>query len=132
MRKVSIGGAVALVGAAVVAALVAPSGGPPLTTSCSQPAVRLLPSSVQAHDPVHWSATGPAGTRFVLKASGHRLGPPVQLSSGCTGSGVFGAQLRPGHYHVSMVRLGGGADAPLAQRTLTVTPRKAGFAGIGG
>ena len=80
---------------------------------------------------LHWAATAPAGTRFVVaidragaEAPTHAQAKPVQtMSSGCLAHGQFGVLVPPGSYRLSLLRAGGtgNADQPMASRPVTVT-----------
>jgi hypothetical protein len=131
LRKISIGGLGILLGVTALIILLTPGGSPPLKTSCTKPAIAIFPKTVEAREPVQWSATGPAGTTFVLRAGGRRVSGRAKLSSSCTASGAFGVHLPAGHYRLTMVRTHGAAK-PLAQHKLTVTPHTRFLHGIPG
>ena len=121
---------------------------PALRTSCTTPAVALSDRSVKQHHPVQWSATGPAGMRFLLalgvdhirvEANGTFTAVPVPglvrgeqashelvMPKGCKTNDVFGVTVPPGSYTLKMFRLsrpGAAASATeAASAPLKVTP----------
>ena len=80
---------------------------------------------------LHWAATAPAGTRFVVAidragsaATAHAQATPVQtMGSGCLAHGQFGVLVPPGSYRLTLIRAGdaANADEPVASRPVTVT-----------
>jgi hypothetical protein len=123
---------------------------PALTTSCTQPALALSTTTQKEHDPVRWSATGPAGITFELTIGVHRInvgpggkfifvpdsGPgqtreqrasgQLKMPANCKTSGSFGIQVPPGKYTVRAFQLSGPVTEPtiaeIASAPLSVTP----------
>jgi hypothetical protein len=108
------------------------SGAPALTTSCTTPAFALSTTHTHQGATIHWAATGPAKTKFLMTIGVGALKPgaqpgqlsPVpdpgvnihdtelvvlahQLPSGCKTTGLFSVDVPAGTYNVRMFTLGG-------------------------
>jgi len=80
---------------------------------------------------LHWAATAPAGTRFVVAidrpggdANGHAQVTPVQtMAKGCLAHGQFGVLVPAGRYRLTLLREVAPANAEelMAFRPVTVT-----------
>jgi hypothetical protein len=120
--------------AAIIVAIIVRSGldsrAPSLTTSCTTPAFALSSSNTHRGSIVRWSATGPAGSHFLIAIGvarlepdatvgqlhavpdpGHSAGtteeavPATALSAKCTGNGAFSVSVPAGRYNVRMFSL---------------------------
>jgi hypothetical protein len=105
-----------------------------LKGDCKKVQLAVAEKSVQSRGAglLHWAATAPAGTRFVVAidslggdANGHAQVTPTQtMGSGCLAHGQFGVLVPPGRYNVSVYRAVGApvpVEERLASRSVTVT-----------
>jgi hypothetical protein len=113
-----------------------------LKSDCSRVQLALGDSSVASRSStlLHWAATAPVGTKFVVAINARTLdattmpptatpatgtqtqvGPVQTMGSGCLTTGQFGVLMPPGHYDVTLFRLDGTQATPVATRPVTVT-----------
>jgi hypothetical protein len=101
-----------------------------LHASCTKAQLALGEKSVPSRGPqlLHWAATVPAGTRFLVAVdaaghSGHAQQSPVQvMGQACLARGQFGVLVPPGHYTVALVQVGV-TEQRLAARDVVITAR---------
>jgi hypothetical protein len=142
--------AVLIVVVAVIVRVHLNNRAPSLTTSCTTPAFALSSTSPHQGSTERWSATGPAGTHFVITMGIDRLVPEklsnqlhavpeaghtaamtqqavhtTALSSACKASGAFLVGVPAGTYTVRMFRIEGTgtnvSGTAVASKTVTVS-----------
>lgn len=113
-----------------------------LKSDCSRVQLSLAEKSVVSRSStlLHWAATAPVGTRFVVAINAQTLGlesnpptatpkvgartqvgPAATMGSGCLTTGQFGVLMPPGRYDVTLFRVGGTQATPVVTREVTVT-----------
>jgi hypothetical protein len=76
---------------------------------------------------LHWAATAPSGTRFVVaidpagSARHAQVTPAQSMGGGCLARGEFGVLVPPGDYDVTLLRLDGDTETKMATRSVSVT-----------
>jgi hypothetical protein len=102
-----------------------------LKPNCSRLALAVAEKTVQSHGPalLHWAATGPKGTKFIVAIEPSdglaraQVSPDQVMPGGCLAHGQFGVLVPPGDYDVVLMRLDGKAAQQVAHRPVTVTGR---------
>jgi hypothetical protein len=113
-----------------------------LRSDCSRVQLALAEHSVVSRSStlLHWAATAPVGTRYVVAVNAQsvdvavgpptavpKTGPHAQVSSvqtmgtGCLTTGEFGVLVPPGDYDVTLFRVDGTQATPVVTKQVTVT-----------
>lgn len=97
-----------------------------LKANCSKVQIGLGETSLRTHGPqlLHWAVTGAPGTRFVVAigdpgTAAHQSTTVQTMPRACIARGEFGVLVPPGHYPVSVTRVGD--SAPAASKTVSIT-----------
>ena len=113
-----------------------------LKSDCSRVQLAVAEKSVASRSStlLHWGATAPAGTKFVVAINARTVDPtaspptatpasgtqtqvsPVQtMTTGCLTTGQFGVLVPPGRYDVTLFRVEGTTATPVVTKSVTVT-----------